>query len=119
MSSWPARSEVERLLTMPAEQELVGGGLVGDGAPVVAGGEEVCDEGAALEVDGELVDAADEVGTELDVAFVDDAAVVPPAVVGAGLEHAPIRPATPTRASIAAAVGRRGRLGLRGLRFTA
>lgn len=107
---------------MRAAQEVVGGGFVGEGALVDAGGDEVGDEGAAPEVAGELVDAADEVGTELDVADVDDVddrAVVPPAVVGAGIEHAPIRPVTPTMASIVAAIDRRGRPVFRRLRFTA
>ncbi|MDN5778934.1 MAG: hypothetical protein L0H96_18735 [Humibacillus sp.] len=106
---------------MRAAQEVAGGGFVVDDAPVGAGGDEVSDEGAVLG-EGEPVDAADEVGTELGVAEVDDAAVVPPAVVGAGLEHAPTtpaRPATPTRASIVAAVGRQGRHVLRRRRLTA
>ncbi len=99
---------------MRAEQEVLGGGFVVDDAPVDAGG----DEGAVLD-EGALVEAAEEVGTELGVAEVDDPAVVPPAVVGAGLEHAPIRPATPTKASTVAAVRRAGRLVLGRRRLTA
>lgn len=99
---------------MRAEHEEVGGGFVVDDAPVDAGRDVVI----ALVDEGVLVDAADEVGTELGVAEADDAAVVPPTVVGAGLEHAPIRPAIPTRASIVAAVGREGRLVLRRRRLT-
>lgn len=91
---------------MRAEQEVLGGGFVVDEAPVEADGDE-----EAVPVDeGALVDAAAEVGTELGGAELDDVAVVPPAVVGAGLEHAPIMPATPTSASIVAAGRRQGRL---------
>ena len=94
---------------MRAEQEAAGGVGVGEGAAVDAGGEEVGDEGVVPEVEGErdeLAAAADEVGTELEVTAAGVVGVSVPAVVGAGLEHAPIRPATPTRASTVAAVGR-------------
>ncbi len=116
MSSWPARSEAERLFTRRAEQEVAGG--VGEGGPVVAGAEGLGDEGGALEVGGVLADVADEVGTELEITDAGVVTVGAPAAVGAGLEQAPIRPATPHRASAVAAVGRAGRPVLRRLRIT-
>ena len=78
------------------------------GRPSMSGVRVAVEELAALDVDGEVVvlDAADEVGTELRVAEVDVSAVVPPAVGGVGLEHAPARPTTPVRASTVAADGR-------------
>ncbi|WP_254666576.1 hypothetical protein [Humibacillus sp. DSM 29435] len=93
---------------MRAEQEVGGDVGGGEGVPVVddAG---LDDEADALEVGGELAEVADAVGTELEVTDAGVVTVGVPATVGAGLEHAPSRPATPHSASTVAAAGSAGR----------
>ncbi len=93
---------------MRAEQEVAGGVGGGEEVPVVDD-EGLDDEDDALEVGGELAEVADAVGTELGVPDAGAVTVGVPETVGAGLEHAPIRPATAPSASTVAAAGSAGR----------